>query len=412
VGQPLKQKQNSGVIIINTEEDEEIMSASYAERLSEYPNKGLCGLPENYDTERSLSSKIVRLAQLMSQSSYTVALTGAGISTAAGIPDFRGPNGIWTKEQRRRQTQKKSEKRKRKRGVEESNNSDDDASDAFEQQQQLKNEGQQKTSAITDFFTAKPTLTHRALAHLITRSKSTSSDQQLPHQKCHLQHIITQNIDGLHGKSPYAIPRNQLSILHGDIFTEKCSKCQIEYKRDFEIETIGLQPTGRLCDRRQKAAEGGDHPCNGQLIDTLLDWEDDLPEKDWAASQTECGKAELILCLGTSLRIEPAGRLCLLGTDVGYDNAVTRREIVGGVDDDAKKEKGSKRRQRRRQRNPKPKKLGYVIVNLQETPYDNNATLVIRARVDDVMERLMWKMGYGNDWDKYHKKICKDNYEE
>ena len=53
-----------------------------------------------------------------------------------------------------------------------------------------------------------------------------------------------------------------------------------------------------------------------------------------------------------------------------------------------------------------------ISETVQRIPYDNNATLVIRARVDDVMERLMWKMGYGNDWDKYHKKICKDNYEE
>ena len=85
------------------------MSASYAERLSAYPNKGRCGLPENYDTERSLSSKITKLAQLITESSYTVVLTGAGISTAAGIPDFRGPNGIWTREQQ--------QEKKRRRGV-------------------------------------------------------------------------------------------------------------------------------------------------------------------------------------------------------------------------------------------------------------------------------------------------------
>ena len=97
------------------------MSAGYAERLKEYPNKGKCGLPENYDTSRSLSSKISTLANLLNDSSYTVVLTGAGISTSAGIPDFRGPNGIWTREQERlKQLQLMMKKKKRKRVEQES----------------------------------------------------------------------------------------------------------------------------------------------------------------------------------------------------------------------------------------------------------------------------------------------------
>jgi len=67
------------------------MSATYADRLSDYPNKGVCGLAEKFDTRRALESKINKLAKLVRQSRHTVVLTGAGISTAAGIPDFRGP---------------------------------------------------------------------------------------------------------------------------------------------------------------------------------------------------------------------------------------------------------------------------------------------------------------------------------
>mmetsp|Transcript_12007 Transcript_12007/g.24225 ORF Transcript_12007/g.24225 Transcript_12007/m.24225 type:complete len:403 (-) Transcript_12007:81-1289(-) len=364
------------------------MSAGYAERLKEYPNKGKCGLPENYDTSRSLSSKISTLAQLMNQSRYTVVLTGAGISTSAGIPDFRGPNGIWTREQQRLM---KVKKKKRKRV--DDNDSNDDQS---EQPQQNDNEQQQSSkgsSSSPSFVTAQPTLTHRALAHLITNN--TPHPNHNNKNQYYLQHLITQNIDGLHGKTT-SLPRNQLSILHGDIFTEKCPTCHKEYIRNYEISTIGLQPTGRYC------TSGGDPPgsCNGALTDTLLDWEDALPEVDWERSQVECAKAELILCLGTSLRIEPAGGLCTLGTGLGYVDAGAAEwdlDCGGYLDVDATTKK-KKSKKKKRQQLP-PKKLGYVIVNLQETPYDDGATLVIRAKVDDVMERLMSKLGYGSDWD-------------
>ena len=78
------------------------MSESYAGRLKKYPNKGVCGLPELPDTYRSLTVKINKLADMIRKSNNTVIFTGAGISTACGIPDFRGPNGIWTQEQEKK----------------------------------------------------------------------------------------------------------------------------------------------------------------------------------------------------------------------------------------------------------------------------------------------------------------------
>lgn len=65
------------------------MSAGYASRLSEYPNKGVCGLAENFDSARALTVKMEKLIKLVQESKHFVVLTGAGISTSAGIPDFR-----------------------------------------------------------------------------------------------------------------------------------------------------------------------------------------------------------------------------------------------------------------------------------------------------------------------------------
>ena len=91
------------------------------------------------------------------------------------------------------------------------------------------------------------------------------------------------------------------------------------------------------------------------LRDTILDWEDALPEDDWERAQDECEKSDLVLALGTSLRIEPAGSLPTLGKK-------------------------------------------FVIINKQDTPYDSSAELVIRANVEDVMQKVMNGLGF-EDWD-------------
>ena len=71
------------------------MSVNYAEGLSPYEHKGKCGMPEKYDTAEVVEEKVRQLASLVAQSSHFVVHTGAGVSTAAGIPDFRGPNGMF-----------------------------------------------------------------------------------------------------------------------------------------------------------------------------------------------------------------------------------------------------------------------------------------------------------------------------
>jgi mono-ADP-ribosyltransferase sirtuin 6 len=91
------------------------MSLDYAGSLSPYENKGKCGLAEKFDDldqvkckkkknylPEHMTSQLIflysqakceRLATLIRESKRIVALTGAGISTSCGIPDFRGPNG-------------------------------------------------------------------------------------------------------------------------------------------------------------------------------------------------------------------------------------------------------------------------------------------------------------------------------
>uniref|UniRef100_A0A2K6BFH8 protein acetyllysine N-acetyltransferase n=1 Tax=Macaca nemestrina TaxID=9545 RepID=A0A2K6BFH8_MACNE len=160
------------------------MSVNYAAGLSPYADKGKCGLPEIFDPRRSWSGKVWEL------SSHVVFHTGAGISTASGIPDFRGPHGVWTMEER---------------GL----------APKFD----------------TTFESARPTQTHMALVQLERVGL--------------LRFLVSQNVDGLHVRSGF--PRDKLAELHGNMFVEECAKCKTQYVRDTVVGTMGLKATGRLC---------------------------------------------------------------------------------------------------------------------------------------------------------------------
>uniref|UniRef100_A0A2P2J6E2 NAD-dependent protein deacetylase SRT1 n=2 Tax=Rhizophora mucronata TaxID=61149 RepID=A0A2P2J6E2_RHIMU len=261
------------------------MSLGYAEKLSYIEDVGNVGMTEFFDPSHVLQDKIEQLARMIQKSKHLVVFTGAGISTSCGIPDFRGPKGIWT----------------------------------------MQREGKLVPVASLPFHRAMPSITHMALVELEKAGI--------------LKFVISQNVDGLHLRS--GIPREKLAELHGNSFMEACPSCGIEYLRDFEVETIGLKETSRRC---------SDVKCGAKLRDTVLDWEDALPQNEMLPSEKHCRMADLVLCLGTSLQITPACNLplkCLRG---------------GGK---------------------------IVIVNLQKTPKDKKASLVIHGFVDKVIAGVM-----------------------
>nr|XP_040146612.1 NAD-dependent protein deacetylase sirtuin-6 isoform X2 [Ictidomys tridecemlineatus] len=250
------------------------MSVNYAAGLSPYADKGKCGLPEIFDPPEELERKVRELALLVSRASHVVFHTGAGISTGAGIPDFRGPRGVWTMEERGLAPQ-------------------------FD----------------TTFESARPTKTHMALVQLERVGL--------------LRFLVSQNVDGLHVRSGF--PR--------------------QYVRDTVVGTMGLKATGRLC---TMAKARGLRACRGELRDTILDWEDALPDRDLARADEASRTADLSITLGTSLQIRPSGNLPL-----------------------ATKRRGGR----------------LVIVNLQPTKHDRHADLRIHGYVDQVMTRLMKHLG-------------------
>lgn len=87
--------------------------------------------------------------------------------------------------------------------------------------------------------------------------------------KGYVQYIVSQNIDGLHLKS--GLERRYLSELHGNMFIEQCNKCRRQFIRTTATTTVGQKPCGGTCRRSCRG---------GILMDNILDWEHDLPEKD------------------------------------------------------------------------------------------------------------------------------------
>jgi len=119
-------------------------------------------------TASDLSQRIDTLARWMFQAKHLVVFTGAGISTESGLPDFRGPDGIWTRQAKGLPTETR------------------------------------------DFSTAEPNPSHMAIVEL----------QRLGR----LAFLISQNVDNLHLKS--GISPDLIAELHGNVMKLRCGKCE------------------------------------------------------------------------------------------------------------------------------------------------------------------------------------------
>jgi len=153
------------------------------------------------------------------------------------------------------------------------------------------------------------------------------------------------NCDGLHRRSGF--PVGSFSELHGNTNLEYCEKCGQQYLRDFKIKRLQRYSklTGRKCTKGR---------CKGRLLDSDIMFGESLPMKPLKDGFDNAEKADLCLVLGSSLTVTPAADM-------------PRRVGVRGKN--------------------------LVIVNLQATPLNGYAAMIINAKIDDVMVRLMTKLG-------------------
>jgi len=198
-----------------------------------------------------------KIIHLIKEARFAVALTGAGISTPSGIPDFRSErNGLWLKDDPMQVA----------------------SLSVFRHNPQVFYDWLRPL--VTKMQSAQPNPAHYALAQM--------------EKEGFIKTVITQNIDGLHHRA------GSLDVikLHGSTDMLICLMCG---KRS---------PTSNFIDSYLK---NNQLPvcasCSSILKPDIVLYEELLPEKAWERSENQCKKADLLLIIGSSLEVSPVNRL-------------------------------------------------------------------------------------------------------
>jgi NAD-dependent deacetylase len=209
-----------------------------------------------------LSAEVERIAEMILESKKVVALTGAGISTESGIPDFRGPQGLWKQVDPRTSTIQFFRQ----------------FPDVF---------WQFMVDRLGSIVRAEPNRAHYALVELERMGKLSS--------------VITQNVDGLHIK---AGSRNVIE-LHGNVREAVCLSCGKVVPME---EAMGKVKRGYLPPRCE---------CGGVLKPNVVLFNEPLPEEAYRRALLESGTCDLMLVVGTSLQVYPAAYLPVVAKQRG-----------------------------------------------------------------------------------------------
>ena len=213
-------------------------------------------------------ASLQEIAAWLRQATNVVVLTGAGISTASGIPDFRGPNGVWTK---------------------------DPKAERLSHIQYYMSDPEVRVESWRQrldhpAWKAEPNAGHGALAEL--------------ERKGRLQLLVTQNIDGLHriaGSSP-----ERMIEIHGTMREVVCMNC-------------GERAPMERALSRVRAGEG-DPPCRtcgGILKSATISFGQNLVPEDLARAQEAAAGCDVFLAVGSSLGVYPAARLPAIAVSAG-----------------------------------------------------------------------------------------------
>lgn len=207
-----------------------------------------------------MNANIDSAAEAITKAQNVIALTGAGISTESGIPDFRSRGGLWEK----------------------FDPGEYATIDAF-------HENPEKVwrmlfEMIDLVRTAKPNPGHEALAELEKMKK--------------LGCLITQNIDNLHQDA------GSVNVVeyHGNVSSLECLQCGKVYGRDdFDVAAVAASRISPLCKK-----------CGAVLKPTVVLFGESIPREATVRSEEAARKADVVLVIGTSAVVYPAAGIPLM----------------------------------------------------------------------------------------------------
>jgi NAD-dependent SIR2 family protein deacetylase len=217
--------------------------------------------------QSDLNERIERGAQWIAAAERVVVFTGAGISTDSGVPDFRGPDGVWTR----------------------------------------RDKGLPPPRARVTMDRAEPNSGHLAILELQQMGK--------------LHFLISQNVDNLHLTS--GIRPDLIAELHGNRALTKCIDCDKRYSK----EELGWDENnwGKGY-RTQKPAPG--QPvcdCGGRIISSIVNFGDSMPEREMAVSMKVSGECDLFIVVGSSLVVSPANSFPAIAVRAGAKLIIINR---------------------------------------------------------------------------------------
>jgi len=204
--------------------------------------------------------------RLIEENERIVFFTGAGISTESGIPDFRGPKGVWKTSQPIY------------------------FQDFVGSEEKRVESWKRKFSAGDSFISAKPNIGHKKIAEIMEKKENA--------------HLITQNVDNLHQDS--GIEESRITELHGNATYAKCLDCNKRYElKSLKVEFLNseIPPT---CNE-----------CGGLIKTATVSFGQPMPEEEMRISQEKTLTCELFISIGTSLVVFPAAGFPGLAKEVG-----------------------------------------------------------------------------------------------
>ncbi len=215
-----------------------------------------------------MADELARAKRLVAQAKRIVALTGAGISTESGIPDFRGPNGVWTKNP----------------AAERLATLQNYLSDASVRRESWRQRPE------SPMFQARPNAGHQAFVELEKQGR--------------LHLLVTQNVDGLHliaGNS-----RARVVEIHGTVHEVMCMGCDRRTPMKDAIARVRAGEDDLTC-----------LDCGGILKSATVSFGQGLFPGDMERAERAAGEADLMLAVGTSLGVYPAAGIVPAAVQAG-----------------------------------------------------------------------------------------------